>query len=48
MLQIGIPGEMIKLMGDWRFDCYEIYFDVPISMRTPVMSTFAKSHPTSY
>jgi len=23
ILQIDIPGEMIKLMGNWRSDCYE-------------------------
>jgi len=48
MLQIGIPGEMIKLMGDWRSDCYERYLDVSIPMSTQVMSTFAKSLLTSY
>jgi len=30
MLQIAIPGEMIKLMGDWRSDYYERYLDVSI------------------
>ena len=31
MLQFGIPGEMIKLMGDWGSDCYKSYLDVSIS-----------------
>jgi hypothetical protein len=48
MLQMGIPGEMIKLMGDWRSDCYQKYLDVSLQLRTQVMSTFAKSLPTSY
>jgi len=48
MLQIGIPSEMIKLMGDWRYDCYERYLDVSIPIRTQVMSTFVKNLPTSY
>jgi len=47
-LQIGVPGEMIKLMGDCRSDCYERYLDVSIPLRIRVMSIFAKSLPTSY
>ena len=48
MLRIGIPGEMIKLMGDWTSDCHERYVNVSIPMRTQVMSTLAKILPTSY
>jgi len=48
MLQTGIPGEIIKLMGDWRSDCYERYLDISILMRTQVTSTFAKSLLTSH
>jgi len=40
MPQIGIPGEMIKLMVDWIV--IERYLDVSIHMRTQVMSAFAK------
>jgi len=30
MLQNGIPGEIIKLMGDWTSDYYERNLDVSI------------------
>jgi len=33
MLRVGIPGELIKIMGDWRSDTYPWYIDTTIQTR---------------
>lgn len=48
MLQMGIPGEMIKLMGDWRSDCYQRYLDVSLETRTRMVHNVAQNLPKSY
>ena len=30
MLQVGVPGKMIKVMGDWRSDAYQRYLDMSV------------------
>ena len=31
--QCGIPAELIKLQGDWRFDVYMLYLSLPLGSR---------------
>ncbi len=48
MLQMGIPGELIKVMGDWRSDAYQRYLDVSVETRTSLVYRVARNLPTSY
>lgn len=34
LLQVGVPGEMIKVMGDWRSDAYQRYLDLSLQTRS--------------
>lgn len=42
MLQSGIPGELIKVMGDWRSDAYQRYLDVSVSTRSVLVARVAE------
>lgn len=41
LLSIGIPGELIKLMGDWHSDAYQKYIDVSLDTRASIVSRVA-------
>lgn len=45
MLQMGIPGEVIKVMGDWHSDAYQRYLDVSLDTRTKVVYKVANKLP---
>jgi hypothetical protein len=45
MLQVGIPGELIKIMGDWRSDTYQRYVDTTIQTRVSLVQKVAKHLP---
>ena len=42
----GLPGEMIKILGDWKSTCYLRYLMVPLSSKTSTIYSFAKNLPT--
>ena len=48
LLLLGVPGEIIKLMGDWRSDAYQSYLDVSLKTRTAIVSNVASNLPRSY
>ena len=45
MLQVGVPGEMIKVMGDWRSDAYQRYLDMSVQTRTSLVHTVVNNLP---
>ena len=45
---VGLPGELIRVMGDWRSDAYQGYLDFPLQTRVQAMAAFASDLPTSY
>ena len=46
-LKVGISGEIIKLLGDWRSDTYQRYLDTSVQTRLQAVTTLAKSLPTT-
>ncbi len=40
--QAGVPGELVKLLGDWRSDAYLRYLDAPVAQRLTVSNTMAQ------
>ena len=44
-LSIGIPGEVIKILGDWKSDCYQRYLDTSIHTRFQSISYMATCLP---
>ena len=44
----GIPGEIIKIMGDWRSSAYLGYITVPLASKCQAVSRFASALPTHY
>ena len=38
----GVPGELVKLLGDWRSDAYLRYLDTPLESRLSVSTSMAK------
>lgn len=47
-LQCGIPGEWIKLQGDWASDAYERYLSPAFSLRVKLAETLGKCFPSVY
>ena len=45
---MGLPGELIRVMGDWRSDAYQGYLDFPLQTRVQAMAAFVSDLPTSY
>ena len=45
MLQVGVPGEMIKVMGDWRSDAYQSYLDMSVQTRASLVHTVVSNLP---
>ena len=45
MLQVGVPGEMIKVMGDWRSDAYQRYLYMSVQTRTSLVHTVVNNLP---
>ena len=46
-LQQGIPGEVIRVLGDWQSLAYLSYLSVPLTIRHQAMDTFASNLPTT-
>ncbi len=44
----GVPGELVKLLGDWRSDAYLKYLHSPLADRLSVSTTMAKCIADSY
>ena len=44
----GLPGEMIKVMGDWKSPAYLEYIAIPLESKFKAIHQFAKGLPTSY
>ena len=44
----GLPGEIIKSMGDWKSDAYLGYLSFPMETKFQAINTFASHLPTSY
>ena len=42
MLQMGLPGELIKIMADWRSDTYQRYLYTTIQTRVRLVQTVVK------
>ena len=45
---MGVPGELIRVMGDWRSDAYLGYLDFSLQSRISAMATFCSDLPSSY
>lgn len=45
-LSSNMPGEVIKLLGDWKSDAYMCYIEVPLLSRVEHARHFAKGLPT--
>ena len=41
----GIPGETIKILGDWKSQAYLAYLTVPLQAKVSTMYEFAKDLP---
>lgn len=46
-LQQGIPGEVIRVLGDWKSMAYLSYITVPLEVRCRALSTFSENLPTT-
>ena len=42
-LQVGIPSEVIQILGDWRSDAYKEYIDISQSSKLRYISIFSNS-----
>ena len=42
---IGLPGEVIQMMGDWHSDAYLLYLSIPMSAKVKHMVTFTSNLP---
>ena len=40
---VNLPGEAIKLLGDWASDCYRRYIDVTLEARLKAMTVFTQN-----
>ena len=46
--QAGVPSEMVKLLGDWRSECYQKYLHFPLESKTRAALTVAEFLKQSY
>ncbi len=46
-LQQGIPGEVIRVMGDWQSLAYLSYLTVPLTLRRQAMDSFSDQLPST-
>ena len=46
-IQQGIPGEIIKILGDWKSDAYLAYLSLDTKSKISSMSQFAENLPSS-
>ena len=44
----GLPGEVIKVLGDWKSDAYLGYLSSPLASKFQAIHCFSKHLPTSY
>ena len=44
----GLPGEMIKSLGDWKSPAYLGYIEIPLDYKYQAIHQFSSSLPTSY
>ena len=41
-IKCGIPESMVKIMGDWKSECYKMYINCPLEVRCNFASMFAE------
>ena len=46
--QIGLPGEVIQMLGDWHSDAYLLYMSIPMSSKIRNMTHFYINLPKGY
>lgn len=45
-LHMGLPGDVIQILGDWRSDAYKQYLVVPLSSKVSYIKHFSNGLPT--
>lgn len=46
-LNIGLPADVIQILGDWSSDAYKVYLEVPLSSKIKLVQRFTSAMPTS-
>ena len=39
----GIPDSMVQVMGDWKSNCYKMYINCPLDVRTLFAEKFSNN-----
>ena len=45
-LQVGVPGEAIQLLGDWKSSSYKRYIDISFEKRVQYINVLSNNLPT--
>ena len=44
LFKMGIPGELIQVMGDWHSDAYKAYLEIDLSTKFNLLKDLSTRH----